>query len=97
MLTKKSILNGPNLSAKAQAHHANRQVSWLGGLRQPLYSGGTAPDLHRLPFSPRPEQGRRHLFARIQLHDLQLLRLIHHDSIPLPKKECFFASATGER
>jgi hypothetical protein len=37
-----------NLSSEADSKHP-RQVSWLSG--QPDYSGGTAPALHRFPYS----------------------------------------------
>lgn len=66
----------------------NKQAGLLAcGDDAPLYSGGTAPDLHRLPFSPRfrgRKQGTR-LLDYVAI--VQQISSPHHDSIPLRKKE----------
>ncbi len=38
-------------------------VSGMRRTRFPAYSGGTAPDSHRLPYSPPPRRGHRSLYA----------------------------------
>src|SRR5512141_1313418 len=43
------------------------RLQWLGRIRLPTYSGGTAPGLHRLPFSAESEKLRARIAMKLSV------------------------------